>query len=564
MNAFPTLVTLLVASALAGCGSAPAPRPARSAPGVTPFSRIREKPDGHTWLGADARRARQAGAGRSMVITVGAGAAGDRIEGMVGVPAKACVLLLARASGSVQDVDLFAYGDDGRTLGTDEAPDDKPTLLVCPPHPRHLYLVARVAAGHGLVAIGAQLVSRKDAARVGKALSARGRPGEAARRAQNWPGLEEKLARHRHLIGASWTDVRRVAVPVEPRVATRVSAMVDAGRCLDVLVLPSDEVSHVDVDVVDQHARIVGRARASGRDRSLLVCSPVAEPVTLEVRPHAGRGLVAVVLSRSGPAAARDLQVPALRFDLAPVGDLAEARRNHDAELEQAGYERAKVVHKGQLEVGKRTSVALHLLRGCSRFDVVVGKPARGVHALLWAADGSLIASDSGGRAATLFACSHGGEARLDLDATTRPGPYAVESRPERNTPAVLIDHPLAAGRLLARMTAHGVIQLASQLGAARAVPLSPTKEQRLDVLVPVGRCVDVSLALGPGATGAELRLVDVRDGKELALSRGVESTGGRVCALSRASTLHARAELRATVGHGTGLVATRMLTPHP
>lgn len=564
MSAVRTLLAVLVAALLSACGGSTAPGPARSAHDTTPFARIREKPDGHKWLGADSRRARRAGAGRSTVVAVGAGAAGDRVEGMLGVPATDCVLLLARASGSVEDVDLFAYGEDGRTLGTDEAPDDKPTLLVCPPHPRHVYLVARIASGHGLVAIGAQLVSRKDAGRVGKALSARGRPGEAAGRAGNWPGLKEKLAEHRRRIGATWSDVRRVAVPVEPRVATRVSAMVDAGRCLDVLVLPSDEVSHVEVDVLDQQARIVGRARASGRDRSLVVCSPTAQPVTLEVRPHAGRGLVAVVLSRSGPAAADELSVPALRFDLAPTGDLAEARRDHDARLDDAGYGRGKLLHKGQLAVGRRASVALDLPRGCSRLDVVVGRPARGVHALLWSAKGSLIASDSGGRGAVLFACSRGGKARLDLEATTRPGSYAVELRREGGTPRVLLDHPLAASRLLARMTEHGVIQRASQLGAAKLIQLSPTRQQRADVLVPVGRCVDVTLALGPGVTSAELRLVDVTDGKELALKRGVGATSGRVCALSRSGTLHARAELRATVGHGAGLLATRMLAPHP
>lgn len=556
------VLVMLTASMLAGCGAHP-PQPARRPKSTTPFARIRQKPDGRQWLGTDSRRARKAGAGRSKVLDVGAGDAGDRIQTMVGVPAAQCVLLLARASSSVQDVDLFAYGENGATLGTDEAPDKKPTLLVCPPHPRHIYLVARIAAGHGLVAIGAQLVSRKDAARVGKLLSARGRPGEAAGRAGDWPGLEDKLAEHRHLIGATWSDVRRVAVPVEPRVATRVSAMVDAGRCLDALVLPSDEVSHVDVDVVDQHARIVGRAKANGRDRSLIVCSPTAEPVTLEIRPHAGRGLVAVVLSRSEKGAVRDLKVRALRFDLAPLGDLAQAREDLDARLEHAGYGRPTLLRKGKLAVGRRESVPLRLARGCFRLDVVLGRPARGVQALLWAPDGSLIASGSGGRGGVLFACSHGGNDRLDVQANIRPGPYAIELRRERGTPAALPDHPLAAGRLLARMVSHGVLQRASQLASAKVVQLSPTQQSRVDVLVPVGRCVDVTLALGAGATGAELRLVDTTSGSEIALSQGVSSANARACALTSPRTLHARAELRATAGHGIGLFATRMLAPH-
>ena len=192
------LAVALALSSLGGCGpllgGGKASEPGR-------FGKIEGQPDAQRWLGPDAARAREAGATDSEVVAVEAGAPGDRIAGLIEVPGDACVLLLARAAESVEDVDLFAYGDDGTVLGSDEAPDKKPALLVCPPHPRRIYVVARVASGHGLVAVGAQRVRPSDAAKIDKLLDARGRPNEAASRLGTWPSLEERIAEHRRRIG---------------------------------------------------------------------------------------------------------------------------------------------------------------------------------------------------------------------------------------------------------------------------------------------------------------------------------------------------------------------------
>jgi len=528
------------------------------------FGKLIGAPDPHRWLGPDAKRARAAGASESVVVAVEAGAPGDRIAGTLEVPEKSCVLLIARASDSVEDLDLFAYGDDGSVLGTDEAPDKTPTLVVCPPHPRRLYVVARVAAGHGLVAIGGQHVPAERAARVGKALGARGLFNDAAQRLDTWPGLDEKLAEHRRRIGGRWQDVRRVAVPVDARTPTRVSAAIDDAGCLDVLVVPSDEVSHLDVGVIDLEGRIVGRAAATGRERAIIVCSPARGAITVEVRPHAGRGLVAVLISRLSGGHPQDIEAHALRFDLAPSGNLGEAREKHATMLERGGYSqaKAKLLGEGALEVGRRDSLPVELPGGCVRLDILSGAPVRGLEAWLWSADGSLIASERGSGRATLFACGRGGKARLDTEALTRPGRYAVELRAERDTPSVLDDSPLAASRLLSRMSLRGVIRSASQVGAPRAIELSPTRVESIELLVPLGRCMDVTVALGPGATGAEIRLIDTASNEELALARGAHSTSVRACALDRPTTLNARAEIRVGAGQAKALVATRMLAP--
>jgi hypothetical protein len=108
------------------------------------------------------------------VLAVDAGVAGDRISGLLEIPNDQCAAIIARAGASVEDVDLLAYGEDGSVVGTDEGPDKTPALLVCPPHPPRVWVAARIAAGHGLVAIGAQRVAPSDANRAAAAYGIHG------------------------------------------------------------------------------------------------------------------------------------------------------------------------------------------------------------------------------------------------------------------------------------------------------------------------------------------------------------------------------------------------------
>src|SRR5690606_34738012 len=191
---------------------------------------------------------------------------------------------------------------------------------------------------------------------------------------------------------------------------------------------------------------------------------------------------------------------------------IQESRQAHARRLEAAGYLPPKVVARGNLQVGRRHSVELDLDRGCSRIDLWSEHPMHGVEAWLWSEAGELIAGDRDGTRATLFACTPGMRARLDAEALVRPGGYEVELRRERETPKLLSAHPLAASRLLSRMFSRGVIKNAGQVGAPRRFRLTSTRLERMDVLVPVGRCVDITLALDMGASGAEIRLLDKSD----------------------------------------------------
>ena len=294
----------------------------------------------------------------------------------------------------------------------------------------------------------------------------------------------------------------------------------------------------------------------------MVICSPERAAITIQVRPHSGRGLAAVALSRSEDSDTSDIVAPKLRYDLAPLGSLQAVRDTLADRLGAAGHGHPKVVGKGLLEVGRRHSVSLDLPPGCSRLDVLAGEPVRGVEAWLWDENGELLAN-ARGPWPTLFACN-GGKARIDLEALTRPGRFVVELRAEPGAPKALLAHPLAAGRLLSRMISRNVIRRASQVGAPTVVRVGPATLVPKEILVPVGRCVDVTLALGPGAVGAEVRLLDAASGDELGLARGTHSTSARACAVGRPRTLNVRAELRAAAGEADALVATRMLAPKP
>jgi hypothetical protein len=549
-RALVALVLLFVV--VAGCGgSARPPKPLPSAR----FGKVTAAPDTSSWLGPKSR-------GSAEVLIVQGGVAGDRVTSLLEVPDAECAVMIARATPSVDDLDLFAYGEDGAVLGSDEGADKSPSLLICPPHPRRVMLVARIAAGHGLVAIGAQRVDVRDAERAAAAYGVRYRPGEVARRLTVWPGLEERVDAIRRQIGAEWVDVRRVAVPLDARTPTRLSAPIEAERCLHVLASPSDEVSGLDMTLLDPDGRILGRAEAVARDRSVVVCSPTPVAVTLELRPHGGVGLAVVMMSRSREGTETEIDRSVLRFSVYATRGVAEQRRDLATALSRAGYDGARVLTSGTLPLGRRTSTELTLSPGCSRLDWVSGVPLRAVRTWIYALDGTLLASDEGAHP-VLFVCGKGGKVRLDAEALARPGPFALELRHERNTPKVLEDHPLAAGRLIRRMLERGVIETGRRVGAVYLHALNPAALARQKLTLPIGRCLDATLALGPGAEGAELRFLGA-DGAELALARGDTTTSARICARDSETndSPEVTAELRVLAGTATGLLTAHLTDP--
>ena len=554
LDAEKTLRVAVLALSLLGGGCARSPGPAQPAAVAPPFGKVPGKPNPQAWF----RPERE-----SEVLTVEAGVAGDRVATLVDLPADSCAVFIARATDTIADLDLMVYGEDGAELGMDEGADKTPAVLVCPPHPTRVYVSARIADGHGLVALGAERMPPADAERAAVAYHARQRAGEGDARLANWPGLAERITEHRQRLGGKWTDVRRVAVPLDARIPTRLSANVEEQRCLHALVLASDELSHIELSAVDQNGHILGRAANLGRDRSLLVCSTSSTPISFELRPQGGRGLAVLVLSQSDVGSAAEFD-DALRIDRYASGSLDDARQKNATRLQGLGYPKAKVLKTGTLQPGRLDSAAFSLPKGCVRLDVLAAAPVRDVSARLWGADDSLIAESHAHATPVLFACSAGGPVRLDTESLARPGEYSVELRVEPEPAPLLQASPLAASRLLGHMLEHGLIQSGTQAGKITLHHLTPEHLETEKLLVPFGRCVDFTLALGVGSTGAEVRLVDDDSGEELALSRGNHATSARICAIAALSggTIHARAELRVDAGQGDGLSTMHMTTP--
>jgi hypothetical protein len=350
------LVVLAVLAIVVGCrgGAALAPPGGSAQASARQLTIAGGRLDGSKWLGHDAEVAVSLGAGPLEVAVTEVGGDGDRVGGFVTLPADQCVLGYARGSQGIEDLDLYAYGDDGTILAADEATDPQPALVICPPHPARAYFAARIVAGRGVVAIGIHALAPSVAAQVGRALGARGRPGEELGRIEAWPGLDEKVNQHRRGIGAHWDEVRRVAVQVDARAPTRISVSLEGGRCLDVYVVPSEEFGQLDLAILDGDDRVLVRSAAIGRDRTAIVCSPVQTALSVELRPHTGQGLCAIVLGRSAAGAEREIAGSFYVARVAPQSDLAIERAQRAKPLRALGYGDATTIATGTADVGRR------------------------------------------------------------------------------------------------------------------------------------------------------------------------------------------------------------------
>jgi hypothetical protein len=519
--------------------------------------RISERP-------LDPRRIKGAGSfGKSVMLAVEAGIAGDRVSTLLEVPKSECVVVIARGSESIEDLDLLAYAEDGAALGSDEASDREPSLLICPPHPGRIFLTARIAQGHGIVAVGAERVAPALAAQAAERYAVKSRePGDPAR-LKAWPGLDELILRERARIGGKFQDLRRVALALDSSVSTTLPATIDAGRCVHGLFIPSDDVSHLDVAALDDQGRILGRAVGSGRQRAIVVCSPTAAEISFEIRPHAGRGLAVAALSRSVAGTETEIEGDVVRRDVYPSGDATSELKALEGRLKKLGYPAASPVAKLELAIGRRSSTTLNLSDGCTRIDLVGAAPLRGLDARLWSDSGQLRATAAGGGSATLFGCG-AGKLRLDTSALLGPGPVRVVTHREADVPAELTRLPLAGGRLVSRMVSRGALLRADAIGKVTELALTAEQLTTVPVMVPLDRCLEIDVAIEGSAAGVELRAIEQDSDLELDSAVGEAAASTRLCAYGRDAlgSLNARVELRSVGAAARALVATRLLSP--
>jgi len=502
------------------------------------------------------------GLGDSALLAVEPGIAGDRVTTLLEVPPADCVVVIARGSETIEDLDLLAYGEDGTALGSDEAADREPSLLICPPHPERILLAARVAQGHGIVAVGAERVAPALATKAAERYAVKPRDPNDPARLKAWPGLDTLIVRERAKVGGRFQDLRRVALALDATVPTTLPASIEAGGCVHALFVPSDDVSHLDVAVLDDEGRILGRAVGSGRQRAVVVCSPVASDIAFEIRPHAGRGLAVAALSRSVPGTESEIESEIVRRDVYATRPLDAELKAARGRLEKLGYKSARATAL-ELKLGRRTSTPLNLGPGCTRIDVVSGAPLRGLDVRLWTDTGQLRAAGAGGAGTTLFSCG-AGKLRLDTAAVLSPGPANVLLNPEPDVPVELTRAPLAGGRLISRMIARGALFRPNAIGKVSELSLSPEQLTSVSLMVPLDRCLEIDVGIEGGAGGVELRAVEQETGSELDAAVGETAASSRLCAYAPAvsGSLNARLELRTTSGSARALLATRLLAP--
>lgn len=492
-------------------------------------------------------RASKLGAGPLAIVASGPMSEGERLGAFVDVPLDACLLAYGRASPSLEDIDLAAFAEEGNPVAVDEGPDPKPTILLCPPHPARVYVAAHAASGEGLCVVAAQLVPKDRAPEIGRAVGARGAVGGPPRTPEAWPGLDDLVRQHRAAVGGTWEEQRRVAIAVDTRALSAVAFTVEEGGCTDALVVPDDDVAVVDVDVLDADGHLVGRAKDGGPARSVTVCSPITLNGSLQVRPHVGRGLVAVVVAKTKAGSERDLLTRPDVAWVAPVQPLEITRAARNALLAKAGYGAPSSSHTGQLQLGRRATVPVEMTGGgCTRVDVVAGAPLALVEVAVWDDSGALLGSNDGGGDATVFACGKG-KARVDLATRGRPGPYVVLTRAERwNDPAFLA-HPLAAGRMLGRAASSAQSVLEGTAGPVRHAVVDSAHQLVQNTSIAAGSCLRVAIGAEGDGTGLEARLFDAVTGEEIDRSHGQNAASLRACAASATRTV--RVELRATAG---------------
>ncbi len=554
-----TMNTSLALAALAASALGCASQPASTSRPSAPLAHAGEL-DAASVLGDLPKKALALGASPLTLIAGGEMNEGERVGAFVDVPKDMCLLAYARGSSSVEDLDVAAFADEGNPLAIDESSDPKPTVMLCPPHPARVYLTAHDASGEGLVALASHLVPPEKSAAVAREVGAKGAStGPTA--ADAWPGLADRVREHHGALGGHWEELRRVAIPVDARMPSLIAFPAEEGSCTDVLLVPDDEIALVEAEVLDGAGRVVARARDGGTDRTLTVCSPIGFAGQLSIRPHVGRGLVAVVLAKTKDDAAVERGGSVDVAWMHATEALPAARDRRDSSLTQSGYGAAQVRSSGELLIGRRARLPFEtksLGGGCYRADIVGGAPLALVEAELHDDSGAVVARARGASGATLFGCAlgNGGKLTLDVEAQGRPGPYALLARRERWQDPAFAQHPLAASRMLTALAAGTGASLGAAAGAARSYVVDADHVVSFEATVPPNSCLRVAAGAEGKGTGLELRVLDQAGDGELDRSHARDAVVARACAAEKPRPIHV--ELRGSSGSLDVIVGVR------
>ncbi len=224
--------------------------------------------------------AERAGAGKAARLAESILFEGERLGAFVAVPADECVLVLARGVGTVSDLDLVLWSDEGEWLAGDERRDAEPSVFLCPPHPARVHAMGVLASGRGAVSLSAQRVARADEA------------GVRAWLAASLSGSEPGEAR-----------AERRLVHANPDVPTLVPFELEAGACAEVRAAGHGATSEPDLVLVDGGGVVIKRGPPTVGDRAALqFCAREVFHGQLAVRSRLGQGDVLVTVRRASRA----------------------------------------------------------------------------------------------------------------------------------------------------------------------------------------------------------------------------------------------------------------------
>jgi hypothetical protein len=374
-----------------------------------------------------------------------------------------------------------------------------------------------------------------------------------------WPGLDAAIRTRLEDLGGQWQEVRRAVVPLDARVPTYESVLVEAGSCVDAVVVPDDDVAGLDLEWLDASGRSVARSRDGSGARALTVCSANEQGTSLIIRPHTGRGFSALGLHRAASDAFRQIAEHSDLVWLTSREDVTAAAHALDGVLSRHDYPPASRLGGGNAALGRHAIVSFETNPpddSCQRIDVVAGKPLSLVDASLWSDAGVLLAAAEAPSSAVLFACAHA-PARLEVVAKGDPGPFVVVARLNPWKDRALRSHPRAAARMLAEIGVGLERLLVGKEKWVKSLSLDAQRRATFVELVPAGKCERIAVGTeGPG-TGVDLAALD-EDGVEVDRAEGARSARVVVCAAADKDRQF-RIEARASAGSVDAVAGARL-----